>query len=466
MPDVRRSIPLAATLAAVAAATLASGAPSLAATVQVTSTAVAAGCMSQMPVSDSSGTIAAWSSDCNPAGGNADASIEIFRAVVGSSPVQLTSSTGCTSGLPSISTDGKRVAFQSSCNLTGNNVDKNSEIFLWNDGVLSQMTNSIGCDNLAPSISGGGGFIAFDSTCNLSGTNNDGRGSEIFRVAVSNGNLKQLTVDAVGQCDSTSPSMDSTGSLVAFDSDCDLTGENDGNAIQIFTVTSTGVVKQKTFTEDDSCSSVRPAMDAAGAMIAFHSDCDFTGGNAAHRDEVFTVDATGTRQVSTAPNNANCASGEVRMASSGTALAFTSYCKLNNQNADGSLEVFHSGTGKYQGGILALTNATGCNSFAGGLGASGTRVMFDSDCDLTGGNADKSVEVFRATACACGAPSTRKSPLSSDSLFVLRAAVGSNSCNLCECDVNNDGAVTATDSLRVLRVAVGQSGITLTCPAP
>ena len=445
---------------------LASAAPSLAAPVQATSTASAAGCMSQAPVMDSTGTIAAWQSDCNLASNNADGSIEIFRATIGSAPAQITAGTGCTSGPPTISSDGKRVAFASTCNLAGSNADGNFEIFLWNNGTLSQMTTSNGCDNLAPSINGAGTFIAFDSTCNVGGTNNDGRGSEIYRVTVSNGTLKQLTADAVGDCDSTSASIDGSGALVAFDSDCDLTGENDGNAIQVFTVTATGVVKQKTFSADDSCSALHPSMDAAGAIIGFHSDCDFTGGNAAARDEIFTVDASGVRQVTTAPGATVCASGEVRMASSGTAVSFTSYCKLNNQNADGSLEVFQSGVGAYQAGILALTNTTGCTSFAGGLNSGGTRVAFDSDCDLTGGNADKSVEVFRDNACICGAPVSRKKAVSSDALFVLKSAVGTNACNRCECDVNNDGSVTATDALRVLRVAVGQAGIVLTCPAP
>jgi hypothetical protein len=440
--------------------------PASAAPVPLTVDDTAGGCASQLPMSDDSGTIAAWQSDCDLTGGNADGSVEIFRKVGAAAAVQVTSGTGCTSDRPSISADGTRIAFRSTCNLLGGNNDGNSEIFVWKAGTLAQLTTSSGCDNLAPSISRNGNFVAFDSTCNVSGTNNDGRGSEIYRVAVNTGVLKQLTVDAVGDCDSTSPSINSNGSLVAFDSDCDLTGENDANAIAIFTVTSGGDVAQKTFAPDDSCSSLRPVIDAAGSILAFHSDCDFTGGNAENHVEIFTVDASGVRQVTTAPSGATCESGELRMASSGAAVAFTSWCRLNNQNADGNLEVFHSGIGKFQGGILALTNTTGCTSFAGGLGASGTRVTFDTDCDLDGSNPDRSVEVFRDGACVCGAPATRRKPLSSDALFVLRAAVGSAACNVCECDTNNDGFVTATDSLRDLRVAVGQAGVVLTCPAP
>lgn len=462
MDPTRRRLALA--LAFTAA--VASSAPALAAPVPVTDDDSASGCMSQLPASDETGTIAAWQSDCDLTGANGDGSVEIFRRVGNAAPLQLTSGTGCTSDHPSISADGTRVAFQSDCDPLGTNQDGNVEVFVWKAGTLAQLTASSGCDNLAPSISGNGNFVAFDSTCNTTGTNNDGRGSEIYRVAVNTGVLKRLTEDAVGDCDSTSPSIDASGTLVAFDSDCDLTGENDANAIAIFTVTNSGTVTQKTFAPDDSCSSLRPAIDAAGTIVAFHSDCDFTGDNAERHAEIFTVDASGVRQVTAAASGATCSSGEVRMASSGHAIAFSGWCKLNNQNADGSVEVFQSGIGKYQGGVLALTNTTTCASFAGGLDASGTRVTFDSDCDLDGSNADLSVEVFRDGACVCGAPATRKKALSSDALYVLRSAVGSSACNLCECDVNNDGAVTATDSLRDLRVAVGQAGTTLTCPAP
>jgi uncharacterized delta-60 repeat protein len=53
---------------------------------------------------------------------------------------------------------------------------------------------------------------------------------------------------------------------------------------------------------------------------------------------------------------------------------------------------------------------------------------------------------------------------SSDALFVLRAAVGSETCELCVCDVDDSSVVAASDALLTLKVAVGQP-VTLTCPA-
>jgi hypothetical protein len=44
----------------------------------------------------------------------------------------------------------------------------------------------------------------------------------------------------------------------------------------------------------------------------------------------------------------------------------------------------------------------------------------------------------------------------SDSLRILRAAVGSSLCIDCVCDTDNSGSIAASDALAVLRVAVGQ----------
>ncbi|HYB99117.1 MAG TPA: PQQ-dependent sugar dehydrogenase [Candidatus Limnocylindrales bacterium] len=78
--------------------------------------------------------------------------------------------------------------------------------------------------------------------------------------------------------------------------------------------------------------------------------------------------------------------------------------------------------------------------------------------------------VIEAPDAACGDPvedaaaGSAASLSASDALFVLRTSVGSQSCALCVCDVNDSGDVTATDALAVLRAAVG-SPVELTCPA-
>jgi hypothetical protein len=50
-----------------------------------------------------------------------------------------------------------------------------------------------------------------------------------------------------------------------------------------------------------------------------------------------------------------------------------------------------------------------------------------------------------------------------DALFVLRAAVGIGTCELCICDINGSGSITATDALATLNRAVDQP-VELLCP--
>jgi hypothetical protein len=431
------------------------------------------GCTSVAVVADAEADTLAWQSDCNPAETNADGSIEIFRADEGGGPVQLTSDEGCTSDHPSISANGERIAFTSDCDLAGENADGNVEIFLWKSGGdIDQLTHTQGCENFEPDLSGPGTFVAYDSTCNLAGFNNGGRGTDIFRVTPA-GVVKQMTFDPNGgACDSSAPSINDAGSLIAFDSDCNLTGENEDLAIQIYTVTGQGVnggtVRQRTFGDDESCSSLRPSIDAAGEVIAFHSDCNPVGENDDRSEEIFalTLASSTLEQVSDGDDDL-CASGEVHLAAGGDALAFTSYCPLAGENNDGSVEVFHAGIGLAASAAYAVTQGSNCASVAGGISDDGTIVSFDSDCDPLGDNEDGSIEAFRASTCVCGAPSTRDEapvgPKASDALFILRVAVGSSLCELCNCDVDSSGSINAADALRTLKAAVGQP-FPLTCP--
>lgn len=56
----------------------------------------------------------------------------------------------------------------------------------------------------------------------------------------------------------------------------------------------------------------------------------------------------------------------------------------------------------------------------------------------------------------CGDPANPPGVVSSDALLVLRAAVGSQPCDDCVCDVDRSGFVVSSDALAVLRHAVGQ----------
>ncbi len=67
------------------------------------------------------------------------------------------------------------------------------------------------------------------------------------------------------------------------------------------------------------------------------------------------------------------------------------------------------------------------------------------------------------TSVACGDPNDSGQVNATDALFVLRTAVGLESCDLQVCDANGDLRTTASDALRVLMFSVGLP-VGLNCP--
>ncbi|HYC55365.1 MAG TPA: hypothetical protein VEL28_10585 [Candidatus Binatia bacterium] len=71
-----------------------------------------------------------------------------------------------------------------------------------------------------------------------------------------------------------------------------------------------------------------------------------------------------------------------------------------------------------------------------------------------------------AQVCSQPINSQDASPKAVDCLYVLKAAVGSEPCCLCPCDVNGNNEIRATDALSCLQLAVGGPGVAscTTCP--
>ncbi|MBI5503768.1 MAG: hypothetical protein HY899_03130, partial [Deltaproteobacteria bacterium] len=60
-----------------------------------------------------------------------------------------------------------------------------------------------------------------------------------------------------------------------------------------------------------------------------------------------------------------------------------------------------------------------------------------------------------AAQVTCGDATGAAGITATDALFALKAAVGSQTCELCLCDANGSGTLTASDALRILGKAVG-----------
>ncbi|MFT4571836.1 MAG: Tol biopolymer transport system component [Hyphomicrobiaceae bacterium] len=448
---------------------LSSGGPAFAQFEQLTNDAGGAACGSFEASVSSNGLVVAFESTCDLDGDNednGDGSREIFVGGRGAALVQITSSPrDCANTAPVVSADGSVVAFESDCDLDGSNPDANVEIWIWKGGDPLALTDTFGCTSLEPAINADGSLVVFDSDCSSSGDFS----SEIVLANAGDvdfGDTTQLTDDLTGLCDSLSPDISDDGSLIVFESDCDLTDDNEDLAAEIFSVTPAGIITKLSNAPDDTCAAFEVSLSGDASTAVFQSDCDYSGANGDGGNEIFKIatDSGALTQLTNDDSGALCETARPAVNSDGSFVAFESSCDRTGSNGDESSEIFRVGVGTEQ-----LTDGQECDSMAPAIDASGIEVLFDSNCDLLGTNEDGNAEIFDVFEfqCRCGAPKSKDNgPLASDALFVLKAAVGLDSCMPCECDVNDDGRIASSDALNVLRAAVGQIGVVLECPAP
>jgi hypothetical protein len=340
-----------------------------------------------------------------------------------------------------VSNTGTVAALISNGNLTGDNPNVQTQLFTWSDSAFQRITTAVGADFGRPSVTSNGRWIAFASTADLTGGNAD-RNWEIFRFDRSTSTMLQLT-NTTG-CANTAPSIavDASGGYVAFQTTCPVNvGYNaDGNSeVVVYDGTSTFVKRETT-----GCSSFVPSINnSTGQYVFMVTNCVYPGiSNADGNNEIVRWDRSAgtylqvTNTAATVVNDVPSANGD------GTYVGFLSSGNFTGGNADGNLEVFRwTSTPAYlqltsSAATIAHTWVTAEDSaryFAAErldtttfnvdtirIDASGPTssvvasapswsfpaialnqtiplVDFQSSGDLTGGNADLNTEVFAST---------------------------------------------------------------------
>jgi len=367
---------------------------------------------------------------------------------------QITSSTGAGNSTPSISADGSSIAFASTLDLTPGspgNADGSSEIFLYNrtTSTLSQITNTVGRVSRDPSISADGKRIAFVSTMDVGSTPSlllkvllydtttnsftfidlaigvtrpsisaDGQriaylsfhspepgivDVQVFLYEQVAGNSIRVTTGRGNDFEIGTPSVASNGDIT-FESSRDLTGSNGDRNFEIFGYNrSSGNITQITNTLDGSNAS--PSISGNGEKIAFTSDRNLTGGNPNSFQQAFIYNTqTGVFTQATASAGILLYPS---ISANGTWVSFTHNDNLTGDNPDHNREVFLYNT--LTSSLTQVTQTTGdvndinTKSSVGDTGA----VAFLSRSDLTLGNPDGNDEIFVAT---CGLPPPSPTP--------------------------------------------------------
>ena len=246
------------------------------------------------------------------------------------------------------SNTGTVAALVSNGNLTGDNPNVQTQLFTWSGGIFRRITSIVGGDVGRPSLTSNGRWIAFASTGDLTPGNpgNADRNWEIFRYDSTNKVLLQVTNTT--NCANTAPTIanDSTGRWIAFETTCPgqvSVGYNTvtPNREVIVYDGSAGTFAGR---ETTGCSSAAPSISSTltnGRYIFMVTNCLYPGiSNADGNNEIVRWDRVNsvylqvTNTAATVVNDVPSANGD------GTAVGFLSSGNFTGGNADGSLEVF------------------------------------------------------------------------------------------------------------------------------
>lgn len=203
-------------------------------TVQLTNISTDAG-LGLAGVSHDGGRLA-FESDADLTGENPDHSYEAFLIdTSGGVVTQVTDQEGAPSGVESMNPQGSRVLIRSSHDLTGENADENQELYLYRvpTGRLVQLTHSTGTSiNRSADLSADGTRVAFHSDADYTGENPD-RNLEVFLYDLASRSYTQVT-NTSGAQQETIVDISGDGRRLVFGSNLDLTGSHADDYEDVF----------------------------------------------------------------------------------------------------------------------------------------------------------------------------------------------------------------------------------------
>jgi Tol biopolymer transport system component len=348
--------------------------------------------LSSAPSINSDGTRVAFQSTANINGGNPEGNEEVFLFDTNTASfTQITEETAGFSRFPSINSDGTRIAFQSSANIGGGNPEGNDEIFLFdtNTASFTQITDEADGNSRDASINPDGTRIAFWSTANIDGGNPEGN-EEVFLFETSTISTTQITDET--DAGSRSPSINSDGTRVAFQSTANINGGNpEGNEEVFLFDTNTASFTQ--ITNETDGNSRFPSINSDGTHISFLSTANIDGGNPEGNQEVFLFD-TNSMSTTQITDETDAGSNDPAINSVGTRIAFASAANINGGNPDVNDEIFLFDTSTMS--TTQITHETDGFSASPSISSDGTRIAFLSTADINGGNPEGNFEIFLA----------------------------------------------------------------------
>jgi Tol biopolymer transport system component len=323
--------------------------------------------------------------------------------------------------LPSISADGRYVAFVSGAsNLVSGDTNGESDIFVYDTVANTTRIVSVGDNGIQanffsfdPSISADGRYVAFYSYASNLVSGDTNNRDDIFVYDTVANTTRIVSVDdngTQGIGGSFSPSLSADGRYVAFQSDASnlVSGDTNGT-YDIFVydrvANTTRIVSVDDNGTQGNGDSFSPSLSADGRYVAFVSKAsNLVSGDTNNRDDIFIYDtvANTTRIVSVDDNGTqgNNTSYSPSLSADGRYVAFQSAASnLVSDDTNDTYDIFVYDTVANSTRIVSVgDNGTQGNDFSGGfpsISANGRYVAFNSYAsNLVNGDTNNATDIF------------------------------------------------------------------------
>ncbi len=336
--------------------------------------------------------------------------------------VQITQNTRSNTFGPSISADGRHIAFYSAANITGGNADGSFEIHVYDrsTATFAQISNHAGGGltggHQVPHISADGQRVVYQSftvtgtTASFQTVLHD-RGTGLTRVltppagagetngfsgdgntvAIATGNTGLRLYDVASDTLGPVIAGNTFHNALSFDGQV-LASEGFGRLDVLDRSTGAWQV----IAPSGSGFNMRPDLSDDGRWLAFTSTYNPLGTNADRNSEVFLYDLHNDSVRQLTQSSGGSSSAQVSLSGDGSRLAFASTADLLGTNADGNLEIFLLDL--FDDTLTQVTQSIGSGSFnvEPALSGDGRTLAFISAANLTGHNAVGLPQLFVA----------------------------------------------------------------------
>ncbi|MEP6635406.1 MAG: lamin tail domain-containing protein [Acidobacteriota bacterium] len=357
--------------------------------------------LSLNPSLSGNGEVAAFESTADPLA-EGRTGFHALRADVTTEPVAIRQAALSRAVAPAISQDGSRIAFASKDDPLETNHDGNSEIYLYDGGSLSQITDTSPGDlasrvtngNFQPSISDDGRVIAFSSNRDLTNQNPDGN-LEIFLFDTVAFSFSQLT-NSIGMVGCSDAKISGDATRVAYVRDRRTTSSTQRDLViqEVFPFSTVKIIGA-------DIPSLKLAYGRAisddGARVVYSSE------TADHSTQVFLFDRrwNATRQMMSLGARPDDVPLQATISGDGSRVAFATRRDVLGGNADHSVELYTFDIPTAQFSRVTTAPSTATAEVVSSLNDDGSLIAFNFPRVLSGPvtetNLANNSEIYLAT---------------------------------------------------------------------